>query len=50
MKESYHWYKTIREGEYEYIHEFRELASEITELRSEQPNIDLSDRMRPEIS
>ena len=23
-KESYQWYKTMREGEYEYIHEFKE--------------------------
>ena len=23
-RESYHWYKTMREGEYEYIHEFKE--------------------------
>ncbi|MEP6575524.1 MAG: hypothetical protein ABJB85_03770 [Nitrososphaerota archaeon] len=23
-KESYHWYQTMREREYEYIHEFRE--------------------------
>ena len=23
-KESYHWYKTMREGQYEYIHEFKE--------------------------
>ena len=23
-KDSYQWYKTMREGQYEYIHEFRE--------------------------
>ncbi len=23
-KESYHWYKTMREGQYEYSHEFNE--------------------------
>jgi hypothetical protein len=28
-KESYHWYKTMREGEYEYIHEFKERIDEI---------------------
>jgi hypothetical protein len=28
-KESYHWYKTMREGEYEYIHEFKERINEI---------------------
>ena len=26
---SYHWYKTMREGEYEYIHEFKERINEI---------------------
>ena len=28
-KESYRWYKTMREGEYEYIHEFKERINEI---------------------
>jgi hypothetical protein len=28
-RESYHWYKTMREGEYEYIHEFKERINEI---------------------
>jgi hypothetical protein len=32
-KESYHWYKTMREGEYEYIHEFKERISEIVDLQ-----------------
>ena len=32
-KESYHWYKTMREGEYEYIHEFKERISEIMDLQ-----------------
>ena len=27
--DSYHWYETMREGEYEYIHEFKERISEI---------------------
>ena len=31
-KESYQWYKTMREGEYEYIHEFRERINEILRL------------------
>ena len=30
-RESYHWYKTMREGEYEYIHEFKERINEILE-------------------
>jgi hypothetical protein len=33
-KESYQWYKTMREGEYEYIHEFRERINEILDLQS----------------
>ncbi len=32
-KESYHWYKTMREGQYEYIHEFKERISEIMDLQ-----------------
>jgi hypothetical protein len=32
-KDSYHWYKTMREGEYEYIHEFKERISEIMDLQ-----------------
>ena len=28
-RESYKWYKTMREGEYEYIHEFKERINEI---------------------
>jgi hypothetical protein len=32
-KDSYHWYKTMREGEYEYIHEFKERISEIIDYR-----------------
>jgi hypothetical protein len=32
-KESYQWYKTMREGEYEYMHEFRECINEILDLQ-----------------
>jgi hypothetical protein len=32
-RESYHWYKTMRDGEYEYIHEFKERISEIMDLQ-----------------
>jgi hypothetical protein len=32
-RDSYHWYKTMREGEYEYIHEFRERINEILDLQ-----------------
>jgi hypothetical protein len=32
-RESYHWYKTMREGEYEYVHEFKERINEIMDLQ-----------------
>ena len=28
-RESYHWYSQLREGEYEYLHEFKERINEI---------------------
>ena len=38
-KESYHWYKTMREGEYEYIHEFKERINEILSLQKKHHEI-----------
>ena len=38
-KESYHWYKTMREGEYEYIHEFKERINEILFLQKKHHEI-----------
>jgi hypothetical protein len=32
-RDSYQWYKIMREGEYEYIHEFRERINEILDLQ-----------------
>jgi hypothetical protein len=32
-KDSFKWYKTMREGEYEYIHEFKERINEIVDLQ-----------------
>ena len=32
-RDSYQWYRTMREGEYEYIHEFRERINEILDLQ-----------------
>ena len=32
-RDSYQWYKTMREGEYEYVHEFRERINEILDLQ-----------------
>jgi superfamily I DNA/RNA helicase len=31
--ESYHWYSQLREGQYEYIHEFKERINEIRDLQ-----------------
>ena len=38
-RESYHWYKTMRDGQYEYIHEFRERVSEIMSLQKKHHEI-----------
>ena len=38
-KESYHWYKNMREGEYEYIHEFKERINEILFLQKKHHQI-----------
>ena len=38
-RESYKWYKTMREGEYEYIHEFRERINEIISLQKKHHQI-----------
>jgi hypothetical protein len=32
-RDSFHWYKELREGEYEYIHEFKERINEIVDLQ-----------------
>ncbi len=38
-KEAYHWYKTMREGQYEYIHEFKERINEILDLQKKHHQI-----------
>ena len=38
-RESFKWYKTMREGEFEYIHEFRERVSEIMSLQKKHHEI-----------
>ncbi len=38
-KESHKWYKTMREGEYEYIHEFKERINEIMSLQKKHHQI-----------
>jgi hypothetical protein len=32
-RDSYKWYKTLREGEHEYLHEFKERINEIVDLQ-----------------
>ena len=48
-RESYHWYKTMREGEYEYVHEFRERVSEIMSLQKKHHQIIDSNEHNPQI-
>ena len=43
-KESYDWYKTMREGQYEYIHEFKERIDEILWLQRKHHEIIDSDK------
>ena len=38
-KESYRWYKTMREGQFEYIHEFKERIDEILWLQKKHHEI-----------
>ena len=48
-KESYHWYKTMREGQYEYIHEFKERLDEIIWLQKKHYQIIDSNPDNPQI-
>jgi hypothetical protein len=38
-KESFHWYKTMREGQFEYIHEYKERIDEILWLQKKHHDI-----------
>jgi hypothetical protein len=38
-RDSYQWYKTMREGQYEYIHEFKERIDEILWLQKKHHDI-----------
>lgn len=38
-KDSYKWYKTMKEGEYEYVHEFKERINEIMWLQKKHHEI-----------
>ena len=48
-RESYHWYKTMREGEYEYIHEFKERINEILDLQKKHHQIIDNNEHNPQI-
>ena len=39
QKRIFQWYKTMREGEYEYIHEFKERINEIMSLQKKHHEI-----------
>ena len=39
-RDSFQWYKTMREGQYEYIHEFKERINEILFLQKQHQIID----------
>lgn len=43
-RDSYNWYKTMREGQYEYIHEFKERINEILWLQRKHHEILDSDK------
>lgn len=38
-RDSFHWYKTLRQGEYDFIHEFKERINEIIDLQKRHYNI-----------
>jgi hypothetical protein len=48
-RESFKWYKTMREGEYEYIHEFRERMNEILFLQKKHHEIIDNNEHNPQI-
>jgi len=48
-RESYQWYKTMREGEFEYLHEFKERINEIMFLQKKHHQIIDSNEHNPQI-
>ncbi len=48
-RDSYQWYKTMREGEYEYIHEFKERINEIIDLQKKHHEIILRNEHNPQV-
>jgi hypothetical protein len=48
-KESFHWYSKLREGEYEYLHEFKERINEIIDLQKKAHRIFDDNKNNPDI-
>jgi hypothetical protein len=48
-KESYDWYKNMREGQHEYIHEFKERIDEILSLQKKHHEIINNNEHNPQI-
>ena len=48
-KESYDWYKSMREGQYEYIHEFKERINEILWLQQKHNDLINNNKNNPQI-
>jgi hypothetical protein len=48
-KESYEWYKNMREGQYSYIHEFKERINEIYWLQQYHHNIIDNNKSNPQL-
>ena len=46
-RDSFQWYKTMREGEYEYIHEFKERINEILFLQKKTSSNSNEKRRQP---
>ena len=48
-KESFKWYSQLREGQYEYLHEFKERINEIIDLQRQHHEIIIRNQDRPGI-
>ena len=48
-KDSYDWYKSMREGQHEYIHEFKERINEIMDLQKRCHELIESNKHNPQI-
>lgn len=48
-RDSFHWYKTMRDGEYEYVHEFKERINEILFLQKKHHEIVIRNEHNPQV-